>query len=142
LEEARYGGGHAPAPIRLASVPPEMDTVVVIGTRIQSAQGGSLSAIAVQSLASFPDLGSLAPPPIPDLPSSLEGRSAARNLSGSASPEAAAERREHPDPKAWLDHIEKMRTAGLVRAAEQELRLFRDVYPAYAVPASADGGVQ
>ena len=34
VEEARYGAGHAPAPFRLASAPAEMDTVVVIGTRI------------------------------------------------------------------------------------------------------------
>ena len=138
LEEARYSGGHAPAPIRLASAPPEMDTIVVVGTRIQNAQSESISAIAVQSLPSFPDPGAMGPPPIPDLPSSLlasrEGRSAARNLAGSASPEAAAERREHPDPKVWLDHIEKMQAAGQSRAADQEMRLFRDAYPAYPAP--------
>jgi hypothetical protein len=121
-----------------------MDTIVVIGTRIQqSSQSEAISAIAVQSL---PSIAALEPAPVPDLPSSLlasrEGRSAARNLAGSASPEAAAERREHPDPKVWLDHIEKMQAAGLIKAAEQELRLFRDAYPAYPVPVSTDGGVQ
>ena len=56
------------------------------------------------------------------------------SLAGSASPEAAEERRAHPDPKAWLDHIEKMQAVGLSSAAEQEMRLFRDAYPAYPVP--------
>jgi hypothetical protein len=41
VEEARYGGGHAPAPFRLASAPPEMDTVVVIGTRIPGGPFGT-----------------------------------------------------------------------------------------------------
>jgi len=41
MEEARYGGGHAPAPFRLASAPPEMDTVVVIGTRIPGGPFGT-----------------------------------------------------------------------------------------------------
>jgi hypothetical protein len=58
---------------------------------------------------------------------------------------SAAERRKHPDPKAWLDYIEKMRSAGFTSEAEQEFRHFRDVYPAYSVPpeaAPADGRPQ
>ena len=111
--EARYGGGHAPAPIRLASAPPENGhTIVVIGTRIREL------AERVDFDHRRPESSQLPPTRVPwnrrpsrTLPSSLltsrEGRSAARNLAGSASPEAAAERREHPDPKVWLDHIEK-----------------------------------
>ena len=142
LEAARGGGGYEPAAIRLAANPPEMETVVVIATRWRRPVDSSASsAISVQSLSNFPaDEARLQPPPIPDLPASLQGdgrsvRSAASaNLSGSASPVAEAERRAHPDPKAWLDHIEKMQAVGLSSAAEQEMRLFRDAYPAYPVP--------
>jgi hypothetical protein len=123
-----------------------METVVVVGTRIR--QQESISAIAVQSYLG--DSVISVAPPIPDLPSDLQGTraahsAAARNLAGSASPEAAAERREHPDPKAWLDHIEKMQAAGANGAAEQEMKLFRDAYPGYPLPSDAhpaDGGVQ
>jgi hypothetical protein len=126
LEPARGGGGYAP--IHLASQPREMETVVVVGYRLH--EEGFSSAVAapitsVQSLSagaeSRPEL------PIPDAP-------AASNLAGSASPAAEAERRAHPDPKAWLDHIQKMQAVGLNGAAEQEMRLFRDAYPAYQLP--------
>lgn len=140
MEPAR--GGYAPAPIRLAATPPEMETVVVVGTRFHQPAGSeAISAISVQSFSNFPDGGAREQPPaIPDLPGSLQAgdRSArsgtATNLAGSASPAAEAERREHPDPQAWLDHIEKMRAVGLSSAAEQEMRLFRDAYPAYPIP--------
>ena len=139
MEPAR--GGYAPAPIRLAATPPEMETVVVVGTRFhQPAGSNAISAISVQSLSDSPDgRAREQPPAIPDLPGSLQtgnrsASGAAANLAGSASPAAEAERREHPDPQAWLDHIEKMRAVGLSSAAEQELRLFRDAYPAYPVP--------
>ena len=58
---------------------------------------------------------------------------------------STAERRKHPDPRAWLDYIEKMRAQGLTGEAEQEFRHFRDVYPGYSVPfeaAPADGRPQ
>jgi len=136
-EPARYAGGYAPAPIRLATRPPEMETVVVVGTRVHYNQDVS-SAIAVQSYSDFADESRLQPPPIPDLPGSLQGsrttRPAVPNLAGSANPEAAAERRAHPDPKEWLDHLREIRAAGLNSAADQELKLFRDAYPAYPVP--------
>jgi hypothetical protein len=52
-----------------------------------------------------------------------------------------ADRREHPDPTVWLDQIQKMRVAGLTAQAEQELKHFRDAYPAYPT-GSPDGGTQ
>jgi hypothetical protein len=58
---------------------------------------------------------------------------------------SAAERRKHPNPRAWLDYIEKMRAQGLIGEAEQEFKHFRDVYPGYSVPpeaAPADGRPQ
>jgi hypothetical protein len=48
----------------------------------------------------------------------------------------------HPDPAAWLGQIEKLRNGGRTAEAEQEIKHFREVYPAYPVPAeapSADG---
>jgi hypothetical protein len=56
---------------------------------------------------------------------------AARTAAPAPTSDAAADRREHPDPKAWLDQIEKMRAAGLSAQADQELRHFRDAYPDY-----------
>jgi len=143
---APYGGGYAPAPIRLATRPPEMETVVVVGTRVHYNQGVA-SAIAVQSYSDYTDESRLQPAPIPDLQKGLLGssrapRSATPSLAGSANPEAAAERRAHPDPKEWLDHIQEIRAAGLNSAADQEMKLFRDAYPAYPVPSPADGSVQ
>ena len=136
----RYAGRRY-APIRLAMAGSEMETVVVIGQRrlIQVAAMSPIAAISVDAMTDLPRSETVAIP-IPDLPSTLLGGG-----SGSASPMAAAERREHPDPKAWLDRIEKMQAAGLSSAADQELKLFRDAYPAYPVPSEshpADGGVQ
>ena len=150
-ESGHYSGGYAASPIRLAAAAPEMETVVVVGTRIhyegQVESVAASSAISVQSLAEAGD--TRVEPAIPDLPPSLLGskaaRAAARNLAGSASPATEADLRAHPDPKAWLDHIEKVRAAGLISAADLELKLFRDAYPAYPVPSElhpADGGVQ
>ena len=141
LEPARGGGGYAP--IHLASRPPEMETVVVVGYRLHD--DGFSPAVAapitsVQSLSDYPEAGARQELPIPDLPADLQGRgrsgrsAAAVNLAGSASPAAEAERRAHPDPKAWLDRIEKMQAMGLNSAAEQEMKLFRDAYPAYPLP--------
>ena len=149
-ESDHYSGGYAASPIRLAAAAPEMETVVVVGTRIH--YDGQAMAIAAPSAAiqSLEELSDSRPEPaIPDLPPSLLGskaaRAAARNLAGSASPATEADLRAHPDPKAWLDHIEKVRAAGLISAADLELKLFRDAYPAYPVPSElhpADGGVQ
>jgi hypothetical protein len=57
----------------------------------------------------------------------------------------SADRRDHPDPAAWLARIEKLRAGGLTGQAEQELKRFHEAYPGYAVPsaaAPADGRAQ
>jgi hypothetical protein len=116
-----------------------MQTVVVVGTRIHFVPG-VMSAIAVQTYSDYSgESRSLQAAAIPDLPSGLledsrAAHPAVRSLAGSASPEAAEERRAHPDPKEWLDHIREIRSEGLEDAADQELKLFRDAYPAYPVP--------
>ena len=136
-DESHYGG-HAPAPIRLASSAREMQTVVVVATRVRFDR--ALGSIAVQTYSDYAlESHRVQPAPIPDLPSGLleGGRTAhpgVRSLAGSASPEAAEERRAHPDPKEWLEHIREVRSEGMEDAADQELKLFRDAYPAYPVP--------
>jgi hypothetical protein len=130
-----------------------MDTVVVIAYRVRESGFSSAVAAPITTVQSFDmqhDSTRVETPPIPDPPSHFWSRiwgkrPATRNPAGSASPEAATARREHPDPKAWLDHIEKMQAGGSNRAAEQELKLFRDAYPTYSVPVElhpADGGGQ
>ena len=136
-DENRYGG-HAPAPIRLATSAREMQTVVVVATRVRFDR--ALGGIAVQTYSDYAlESHRVQPAAIPDLPSGLleGGRTAhpgVRSLAGSASPEASEERRAHPDPKEWLEHIREVRSEGLEDAADQELKLFRDAYPAYPVP--------
>jgi hypothetical protein len=66
---------------------------------------------------------------------------AAEPAAGAAPSAAAADRRQHPDPKVWLDQIQKTRAEGLAAQAEQELKRFRDAYPAYPTT-SPDGGAQ
>jgi hypothetical protein len=114
-----------------------MQTVVVVGTRVHFSRGMPLGGIAVQTYSDYAlESHRVQPAAIPDLPSGLleEGRTVRRSLAGSASPEAAEERRAHPDPKEWLEHIREVRAEGLEDAADQELKLFRDAYPAYPVP--------
>jgi hypothetical protein len=141
-DQGRYGGGgdYVPASIRLASNGREMQTVVVVGTRVHFDRGMPLGSIRVQTYSDYAlERHPVQPAAIPDLPSGLleEGRTArpaVRSLAGSASPEAEEERRAHPDPKEWLEHIREVRSEGLEDAADQELKLFRDAYPAYPVP--------
>ena len=59
----------------------------------------------------------------------------------SAEAVSAADRREHPDPRTWLDQIQKLRVGGLTTQAEQEMKHFRDAYPTYPTT-SPDGGTQ
>ena len=123
-----------------------MATVIVTASRGHF-ESQSVSAVAVTA---FPqggvseDTTTLAASPAAAMPNihmeTGSARQPARSGVGSA-----AERRKHPDPRAWLDYIEKMRAQGLTGEAEQEFKHFRDVYPGYSVPpeaAPADGRPQ
>jgi hypothetical protein len=125
-----------------------METVIVTATRDHfESQSQSVSAISVTA---FPqggvseDTTTLAASPAAAMPNIHTETGSARQ-SARAGVGSAAERRKHPDPRAWLDYIEKMRAQGLTGEAEQEFKHFRDVYPAYSVPpeaAPADGRPQ
>jgi len=112
----------APAPLRLAASSPKASAATFDGTKVTEPR-------SVERFDSV--LGGVA------------ARAAAPAVPPSAAAPAgsAADRREHPDPKAWLDQIQKMRVAGLTAQAEQELKHFRDAYPAYPT-ATPDGGTQ
>jgi hypothetical protein len=107
-----------PAPMRLAASSPRASAVTFDGTKV-------IESHSVERLDSASG--------------GIAAQAAAPALAPAAA--AAADRREHPDPKAWLDQIQKMRVAGLTARAEQELKHFRDAYPAYPT-ASTDSGAQ
>ncbi len=113
---AAEGTSGSAVPTPIAFPMDPMETVTITGTRIRT------QSVVVTA----------APTIFPEQP--------ARAAVGSA-----AERHKHPDPRAWLDYIEKMRAQGLTSEAEQEFKHFRDVYPGYSVPpeaAPADGRPQ
>ena len=123
-----------------------MVTVIVTASRRFESQ----SALSAVSVTAFPqggvseDTTTLAASPAAATPNIHIETGSARQ-SARAGVGSAAERRKHPDPRAWLDYIEKMRAQGLTGEAEQEFRHFRDVYPGYSVPpeaAPADGRPQ
>jgi hypothetical protein len=123
-----------------------MATVIVTASRRQF-ESQAVSAVAVTA---FPqgdvsaDTTTLAASPAAATPNIHIETGSARQ-SARAGVGSTAERRKHPDPRAWLDYIEKMRAQGLTGEAEQEFRHFRDVYPGYSVPseaAPADGRPQ
>jgi hypothetical protein len=124
-----------------------MATVIVTASRGHFESQAVASAI---SITDFPlggvsgDLASLAASPAAALPN-IHMESGSARQSARAGVGSAAERRKHPNPRAWLDYIEKMRAEGLTGEAEQEFKHFRDVYPGYSVPpeaAPADGRPQ
>jgi hypothetical protein len=124
-----------------------MATVIVTASRGHFESQAVTSAISVTD---FPqggvsgDIPSLAATPAAALPN-IHIESGSARQSARAGVGSAAERHKHPNPRAWLDYIEKMRAQGLTGEAEQEFRHFRDVYPAYSVPpeaAPADGRPQ
>ena len=124
-----------------------MATVIVTASRGRFESQTAMSAI---STTDFPqggvseDITSLAASPGAALPD-IHSESGSARQSARAGVGSAAERRKHPNPRAWLDYIEKMRAQGLNGEAEQEFRHFRDVYPGYSVPpeaAPADGRPQ
>jgi hypothetical protein len=123
-----------------------MATVIVTASRRQF-ESQAVSAVAVTA---FPqgdvsaDTTTLAATPAAAVPNIHIETGSARQ-SARAGVGSTAERRKHPDPRAWLDYIEKMRAQGLTGEAEQEFKHFRDVYPGYSVPpeaAPADGRPQ
>jgi hypothetical protein len=85
---------------------------------------------------------SISSAPIETVPSYVPDTS---NIQAEGGLSWATERHRHPNPRVWLDHIKKMRAAGLTAAAEQELRRFHEAYPDFPAPPdapSADGGAQ
>jgi hypothetical protein len=121
----------------LPAAPPaeaHMEIVTVIGTRVHEAY--AMSAVAASPVTSISSEAiESAPSYVPDI----------SNIQIEGGPSWAAERHRHPNPKVWLDHIRKMRAAGLTAAADQELRRFHDAYPDFPAPPdppSADGGAQ
>jgi hypothetical protein len=111
-----------------------MEIVTVIGTRVHEAY--AMSAVAASPVTSISSEAiESAPSYVPDI----------SNIQIEGGPSWAAERHRHPNPKVWLDHIRKMRAAGLAAAADQELRRFHDAYPDFPTPSDApstDGGAQ
>jgi hypothetical protein len=123
-----------------------MVTVIVTASR----RFESRTAESAVSVTAFPqggvseDTTTLAASPAAALPN-IHMESGSARQSARAGVGSAAERRKHPNPRAWLDYIEKMRAEGLTGEAEQEFKHFRDVYPGYSVPpeaAPADGRPQ
>ena len=140
----------APAPAtRVASAAmqapttPPPQTLVDATANAAAPQPMQLAASSPKVSAATFDGVKVTEPRSADRLDSLSGGVAARARAPATTPSAgaAADRREHPDPKAWLDQIQKLRVAGLTAQADQELKHFRDAYPAYST-ASSDGGVQ
>jgi hypothetical protein len=122
--------------------------------RMADATPGSFAPAPSSTTAPSAPMAS-APAPSALAPSTLAPSTLARSAQAPAAAAAAAsspaastepeERRQHPDPRAWLDQIQKMRAAGLAGEAEQELKQFHDAYPTYSAPLptpSADGEAQ
>jgi hypothetical protein len=111
-----------------------MEIVTVIGTRMHRSDSvGVASAISISALSA--ESTAITAPYVPDT----------SNIQLEDGLSWAAERHRHPNPQVWLDHIKKMRAAGLTTEADQELRRFHDAYPAFPTPPatpSADGGPQ
>ena len=110
-----------------------MEIVTVIGTRVHESYAMSAAAAPVASISS--EAVSSAPSYVPDT----------SNIQVEGGLSWAAERHRHPNPKVWLDHIKKMRAAGLAAEADQELRRFHDAYPDFPAPPdtpSTDGRAQ
>ena len=99
-----------------------MEIVTVIGTRVHesSAMGGAAPAASISSSGVIDS----APSYVPD--TSI--------IQSDGGPSWAAERHRHPNPKVWLDHIRKMRAAGLTTEADKELQRFQDAYPDFPAP--------
>jgi hypothetical protein len=125
-----YGSGSA-EPVEVATPGSDrMEIVTVFGTRIRQVAypmpdfpAATLEALRGAGPALY----------VPDL----------SNLSAENSLDWAAERQRHPNPREWLQHIRKMRAAGLAAKADQELQRFHDAYPAFQAPAetpATDGG--
>jgi hypothetical protein len=117
-----------------------MATVIVTASR---GHFESQAAESANSMTDFPqggvsgDITSLAAAsPAAALPN-IHIESGSARQSARVGVGSAAERRKHPNPRAWLDYIEKMRVQGFTSEAEQEFKHFRDVYPAYSVPPEA-----
>jgi hypothetical protein len=111
-----------------------MEIVTVIGTRIHRTDAMAVAASAITSISSEPSQN-LSSPFVPD----------AGNIQGQGGLDWATERHRHPNPLEWLDHIKKMRAAGLSTEADEELRRFHDAYPAFRAPTATpgtDGGTQ
>jgi hypothetical protein len=109
-----------------------MEIVTVIGTRTH--QTYAAAATPVTSISSEAS-ETLSSPYVPDT----------ANIQPQGGMDWAAERHWHPNPLEWLDHIKKMRAAGLKSEADQELRFFHDAYPGFRVPPATpatDGGTQ
>jgi hypothetical protein len=143
---AHYAAGRLRTAEKPSGSADPMETVIVTATR-DHFESQAVSAAAVTA---FPqgdvsaDSTTLAASPAAAMPNIHIETGSARQ-SARAGVGSVAERRKHPDPRAWLDYIEKMRAQGLTGEAEQEFKHFRDVYPAYSVPpeaAPADGRPQ
>ena len=109
----------------LPAAPPaeaHMEIVTVIGTRVHEsyAMGGAAPAASISSSGVIDS----APSYVPD--TSI--------IQSDGGPSWAAERHRHPNPKVWLDHIRKMRAAGLTTEADKELQRFQDAYPDFPAP--------
>jgi hypothetical protein len=146
VDATTNAGAPEPLQLRLAAASPEasdaMGGVKIneprVAERLDSSSGGRPAARKAAPAAMTP---SPAPGPVGAPAPVAAPAAAAPAAAGSGTAASAADRREHPDPKAWLDQIQKMRAAGLTAQAEQELKRFRDTYPGY--PTSApDGGAQ
>jgi hypothetical protein len=161
LVDATANAG-APTPLRLAATSPKVSAATFDGVKVNeprladrfdSVSGGPAPRVAAPAV---PAPAVPAPAATSAVPPSAAAASSAASAAGStagapsaatsAPPSAAAagsaaDRHDHPDPKAWLDQIQKMRVAGLTAQAEQELKHFRDAYPAYPT-GSPDSGPQ
>jgi hypothetical protein len=127
------GSGSAELVQGSSPYPDHMEIVTVIGTRIHQTYAAAVAA-PVTSMSSEAS-ENLSSPYVPDT----------SNIQPQGGLDWAAERHRHPNPLEWLDHIKKMRAAGLTAEADQELRFFHDAYPGFRVPPATpatDGGTQ
>jgi hypothetical protein len=123
-----------------------MEIVTVIGTRIHqtyamAAAASAITSISAEAIANLPSAANLSSSHAPDI-SYVPDTSDIQPQGGL---DWAAERHRHPNPLEWLDHIKKMRAAGLTAEADGELRRLHDAYPDFRVPPATpatDGGTQ
>jgi hypothetical protein len=128
---------HLARSARIRASPPSEVTVTAPALRRQSEFTPSPMSATSASAATVVPRAPSTPPSSAAVPDVVGGLSTSSETSAPADLGSDAEHHLHPDPAAWLEDIGKLRAAGHVTEAEQEMKRFRDAYPAYPVPPQA-----